>query len=264
MTGCQRTWHRGVHTCFLPPVVLLPWICSVSSGGVHSVCYPMASMGWDIYFSAKCTWSCRHPLPLHITRSLHPSAVDALVDIHGRSHSFMLIHPREVFLAWCWVISRPLSSRGIVLLSFSGSKLNWGVSDVMRRSQLWCRMCDCLHSSITSYEGMSVMIWCTTSWGLSSHLCLIFFFPWKASTFTNARLPGFKFTVPIFQSWYHFCHWASAVDWAWAFWRAGLSQSWTVTTYSSTCLVEAPLLGTCAPKVEEVKVNWEPWPASKL
>ena len=38
-----------------------------------------------------------------------------------------LIHPREVFLAWCWVIARPLTFRGIVLLSLAlGSRLNWG------------------------------------------------------------------------------------------------------------------------------------------
>ena len=43
--------------------------------------------------------------------------MDALVDVHRKSCSFLLIHPREVFLAWCWVIARPLSSCGIVSLS---------------------------------------------------------------------------------------------------------------------------------------------------
>ena len=139
--------------------------------------------------SAKCMQSCRHPLPLHITWSLHLSSVDALVDIHWRSHSFPLIYPSKVLLAWCWVIARPLSSCGIVSLSLPlGGGLtrlelvHWShawqtpthkgtpVSDARRRSQLQCRMCDCLHWFVTSYEGTSVVIWCTTSWGLSSHL----------------------------------------------------------------------------------------------
>ena len=47
----------------------------------------------NVYPSAKCTQSCRHPLPLHITWSLHPSLVDALADVHRRSHNFPLIHP---------------------------------------------------------------------------------------------------------------------------------------------------------------------------
>ena len=62
-------------------------------------------------------------------------------------------------------------------------------SDVMRRSQLWCRTCEFLCWSFTSYEGTSVTIWCTTLWGLSSHLSLIFLFPWKASALTRMRSP---------------------------------------------------------------------------
>ena len=131
----------------------------------------------DVYHSAKCMQSCRHPLPQHITLSLHPSTVDAPVDINGRSHSFPLIHPREVILAWCWVITRPLSSCGVFLLSlplgvgltgvglvhlfhawWTPTHKGMPLSDITRRSQLWCKMCDCLHWSVTSYEGMSVMI----------------------------------------------------------------------------------------------------------
>ena len=218
MTGHQRTWHGGVHTHFIPQIVFLLWLSSVSNHGSQPVCYLMASMGWDIYPSGKCTWSCRHPHPLHITWSLHPLSVDAPVDIHGRSHSFQLIHPREVFLAWCWVDVRPPSSYGVVLLSLplgvglTGVGLvhqscTWWTpihkgtpaSDMMRRSWLWCRMHDCPCWSVTLYEGMSVMIWYTTSWGLSSHLSLIFLFPWKALALTSTRLPGFRSTVPIFQ-----------------------------------------------------------------
>ena len=193
MTGCQRTWHRGVHTCIIPPMVLLPQLSSVSSHGGHSVCYLMASTGQDIYPSAKCMLSCRHPCLLHVTWSLHPSSVDVLVDVHGRSHSFPLIHPREVFLAWHWMTSRPLSSHGIISLSIPlgvglagvglvhlshtwQTPIHKGIpaSDMTRWSQLWCRMCDCPHWLVTSYKGMSVAIWHTTSWNLSSHLSLIF------------------------------------------------------------------------------------------
>ena len=141
-----------------------------------------------------------------------------------------------------------------------GSGLNWGgagtsvlhladthtqgmpVSDVIRRSQLQCRTCDCLCCSVTLHEGMSVMIWCTTLWGSSSHLSLIFLFPWKASAFTKTRSPGFRSTTPIFQLQYCFCLWVSTVDWTWASCRVVLHQSQTVATYLSTHLAEAPLL----------------------
>ena len=169
--------------------------------------------------SAKCPWSCRHPLPLHVSWSLHVSSVDDLVDVHGRSHSFSSIHTREILLAWHWVITRPLYSHGIVLLSLplgvglTGVELvhqshawqtptqrGMPVSDMMRRSWLQCRMCDCLHWFTTLYEGMSVVIWCTTSWSLSCYLSLIFLFVLKASAFTKTRSPGFRSMTLIFQS----------------------------------------------------------------
>ena len=40
----------------------------------------------------------------------------------------------------------------------------------------------------------------TTSQVSSSHLSLIFLFPFQASAFTSTRSPGFKFTAPIFLS----------------------------------------------------------------
>ena len=175
----------------------------------------------------------RHTCWLHITWNLHLSSVDPPADIHVRSHSFLLIHHREGFLAWCWVITRP-SSCGVALLwlllgvGLTGVGLvhlshTWQTSthkgmlgsDVMRRSQLWCRMHECPCWSFTSYKGMSIMIWCTTSWGLSSHLSLIFLFPWKASALSRMRSPDFKPMAPILQSYYCFCLWASAIDWAW-------------------------------------------------
>ena len=166
----------------------------------------MVSTGWDVYPSTKHMCSCwpfcqkRHPHTLHITWNLCPSSVGTLVDVRGRSHSFPLIHHRWVFLAWCWVITRPSSSCGIVILSlplgvglsrvrFTHLSHTWQMStwkgmpasDAMRRRQLQCRMCECPCWSLTSYEGTCVMIWHTTSWGLSCHLSLIFLFPWKVS-----------------------------------------------------------------------------------
>ena len=92
---------------------------------------------------------------------------------------------------------------------------------------------------------MSVVIWCTTTWGLSSHLSLIFLFPWKVSVFTRMRSPGFKPMAPIFQSYYCFCPWAYAVDWASASWRVALKWSLTVVTSHQharwRCLAWAPL-----------------------
>ena len=215
----SKTWHRGCIPITYPQIILLPWLSSVSRHGGHPVHYLMASLGWDIYPSAKCTQSCRLSCPLHTTWSLHLSSVDNLADIHRRSSSFPLIHPREVFLAWCWVIARPLSSHGVFSLSFPlGVGLTWvglvhlshawqtpthkgtSVSDITRRCQLQWRMHDCPHRSVTSYEGMSVVIWCTTSQGFSSNLSLISLFPLKVSALTKTRSPGFKSTVPIFQS----------------------------------------------------------------
>ena len=118
----QRAWHRGVCTHFIPH-----WSCYCVPDLWAVMVVIQSAICWYIWVnicpSTKCMWAfqpfCqgRHPWPLHITWNLHPSSVDALVDIHRRSHSFSFIHPRGVFLAWHWVITRPLSSCGIVLLS---------------------------------------------------------------------------------------------------------------------------------------------------
>ena len=172
-----------MHTCFIPPMVVVVVIQSAVKWHLQTHIYP----------SAKCTQSCIHPLPLHVTWSLHPS----LVDTHGRSCSFPFIHPREVFPAWCWVIARPLSPYGVVSLSLplevglTGMGLvhlshagqtpthrRMPVSDA--RGEVSCGVghVTVCTSLVTLYEGTSVAIWHTTSWGLSSHLSLIFLFPW--------------------------------------------------------------------------------------
>ena len=218
----QRAWHSGVYTCFIPQ-----WSCYCIPVLWAVMVVIQFAIHWhlwvDIYPSTNCMWACwpfckgRCPQPLHIAWNLHPSSVDALSDIHGRSHSLLFIHPREVFIAWHWVIARPSSSCGIVLMSLPLGVGLTGVglehpshalqtpmhkgmptSDAMRRNWLQCRMHEFPCWSITSYKGMSVVIWHTTSWGLSSHLSLIFLFPWKVSTLTRMRLPDFKPMAPIF------------------------------------------------------------------
>ena len=218
------TWHGGVYTHFIPQ-----WSCYCIPVLWAVMVVIQSTIHWhlwiDIYPPTKCMWACwpfsqgTCSWPLHIAWNLHPSSVDTLADIHRRSHSFLFIHPREVFLTWCWVIARPSSSCGIVLLSLppevdlTGVELEYlshawwtpthkkmPATDVMRRSQLWCRTCEFPCWSFTSYEWMSVTIWCTTLWGLSSHLSLIFLFPWKAYALTRMRFSGFKPMMPIFWS----------------------------------------------------------------
>ena len=118
----QRAWHAGVYTHFIPQ-----WSCYHNTIMWAVMVVGQSTIHWhlwaDVYPSTRCTWACqsfcprRQPCPLHITWNHHPSSVDVPVDIHGRSCSFPFICPRKFFLAWCWVIARPLSSCGIVLLS---------------------------------------------------------------------------------------------------------------------------------------------------
>ena len=156
------------------PIKYPSWSCCCDSVPWVVMAVIQSAIQWhiwagDIYPPSKCMWSCRHPLPLHITWSLHPSSVDTPVEVHGRRCSFSLIHPREVLLAWHWVIARPLTSHGIISLSLPlGIGLTgvgmvhlshawWTpmhremlVSDAMRRSLLQWGMHDCLHWSVTS------------------------------------------------------------------------------------------------------------------
>ena len=234
---CQGRWWwvvKKLDTEGYIPIAYSQWSCCHDSVLWVVMAVIQSTVWWhlqaNIYLSTKHTWSCRHPLPLHINWSFHLSSVDAPVDVHRRSCSFPLIHPREVLLAWCWVIARPLSSCGIYSLSvplgvgLTGVglvhlSLAWQtpthrgtpVSD-MTRSQLQYRMCDHPGWPVTSYEGMSVAIWCTTSWGSSSHLSLIFLFPWKASAFTLRQ--DHQVSNPLHLSFScstisvaGFCHW---------------------------------------------------------
>ena len=98
-----------------------------------------------------------------------PSLVDALVDIHGRSHNFPFFHPREALLVGHWVTALPLSSCGAlfssplteVVLCGVGlghlSHVSWlpihkgtPISDARRRSWFWWRTHDHLYWFVTS------------------------------------------------------------------------------------------------------------------
>ena len=248
-----------------PPISVwpcLPWHSSMIGHIPLGVHYPPASMGIDIVPSALRTCSFQGLQPHHITCGLHPSSVDALVDVHGWSCNFPFFHPREALLVGCRVTALLLSSCGVLFLSSLTEVVLHGVglvhlshvwwlpihkgmpiSDAMRRSWFQWRTHDLPCWFITSYEGTSAAIWCTTSQVSSSHLSLIFLFPFQASAFTSTRLPGFKFTVPIFLLYYCFCLHASAIDWACASCRAVLNLSHTEATYTSTCLAEASLVG---------------------
>ena len=195
MTGHQTTWHRGVHTCFIPPMFLLPWLSSVSSHGSHSVHYLMAIYGLRhlslhqmhviLYTSTstthylksspvlsgcsvRCAWE-KFQLPVDPPQGSLPGLT---LGDHHTTYLLMvqsfLSHPLGVCM----------NGVGLVHLSCAWqtpTHKGTPVSDMQQGGvQFQCRMCDCPHWSVTSYEGMSVIIWCTTSWSLSSYLSLIF------------------------------------------------------------------------------------------
>ena len=76
--------------------------------------YPPVSMGIDVIPSALHMCLFQGLQPHHITCGLHSSSVDAPVDVHGRSHNFLLFHPREALLVGHWVTALPLSSCGVL------------------------------------------------------------------------------------------------------------------------------------------------------
>ena len=139
----------------------LPWPSSVIGHIPHRVHYLPTSMGIDVIPSALHTCSYQGLQPHHITWGLHPSSVDALVVVHGRSHNFQFFHPREALLVGHWVTALPLSSCDILFLSPLTEVVLHGVglvhlshvwwlpihkgmpiSDAMRRSQFQWRTHD--------------------------------------------------------------------------------------------------------------------------
>ena len=92
--------------------------------GVH---YLPASMGIDVIPSALHMCPFRGLQPDHITCGLHPSSVDALVDVHSRSCNFPFFHPREALLVGHRVTALPLSSCGILFFSLPTEVVLHGV-----------------------------------------------------------------------------------------------------------------------------------------
>ena len=67
--------------------------------------------------SALCTCSFGGLQPNHFTCGLHPSSVDAPVDVHNPSCNFPFVHPREALLVGHWVTALPSFSCGILFPS---------------------------------------------------------------------------------------------------------------------------------------------------
>ena len=96
---------------FVWPCLL--WPSSVVGNIPLLVHYLPASMGIDVIPSALCTCSFQSLQPNHFTCGLHPSSLDAPVDVHGISHNFLFFHPREALLVGCQVTTLPIFSCGI-------------------------------------------------------------------------------------------------------------------------------------------------------
>ena len=146
------TW--GVLTYFTPPLCFvwpcLPWPSSMS-GCIHcGVHYLPARMGIDVIPSTLHMCSFWGLQPHHITWGLHPSLVDAPVDIHGRSHNFPFFHPRKSFtgrsLGDCLTIV--LLQCPLPFTSYRGS-IAWGgagtpvpcmmAAHTQGNANLWCK-----------------------------------------------------------------------------------------------------------------------------
>ena len=70
--------------------------------------------GYRHHPSALRTCSSGGLQPNHFTCGLHPSSVDAPVDIHDPSCNFPFFHPREALLVGHWVTALPSFSCGIL------------------------------------------------------------------------------------------------------------------------------------------------------
>ena len=108
------TW--GCLPISLPPTLLaLPAVTQSNEWQLSSFGSLSASInGYRCHPSALCTCPSRGPQPKHFTWSLHPSSVDAPVDIHNPNHNFPYFHPWEAFLVGHWVTTLPFCSCGII------------------------------------------------------------------------------------------------------------------------------------------------------
>ena len=136
----------------------LPWPSSVIGHIPLWVHYPPTSMGIDVIPATLHICSFWGLQPNYFTCVLHPSLVDAPVDIHGRGCNFPFFHPREASLEGHCVTTLPLFSCGILSFLTPVQVVLHGVglvhmphvwwlpihkgkpiSDAMRRSQFWWR-----------------------------------------------------------------------------------------------------------------------------
>ena len=191
----------------------------MSSHGGHPVCYPFASMGWHLSLHQMLAillaiLSTKMSMPTtHCLESFtHLQWMLTLMSMEEASGSTFIHHPREVFLAWCCVITRLLSSYGIVLdVTPSGSRLDWGGAGTSILS-----LADTHTLGNASFRhnegGVSCDVGCVNVCvGLSLHMrdichdlmyylmklvlpfCpLIFLFLWKVPALTMMRSSGFK------------------------------------------------------------------------
>ena len=109
----------GLLTRFTPPSLLaLPAMTQFSEWQLPSFSSLSTGInGYRRHPSALCTCSSRGAPAKHLTWGLHPSSVDAPVDIHNPSHNFPYFHPWEAFLVGRWVTTLPFCSHGIISAS---------------------------------------------------------------------------------------------------------------------------------------------------
>ena len=120
---------QGLLTCFTPPILFglayhdpVLWLVASLLG--FTIC--QHQQVWTSFPPALCTCSFWSLQPNHITCGLHPSSVDAPVDIHGRSHNFPFFHPRGALLVGHQVTALPVSSFGVLLITSYRGSLVWG------------------------------------------------------------------------------------------------------------------------------------------
>ena len=110
----------GLLTHFTPPIwiLALPAVTQFSEWQHSSFGSLSTSVnGYRCCPSALCTCSSGVQQPNHLTCGLHPSSVDALVDVHDPSHNFLFFHPWEALLVGRWVTALPFCSCGIIISS---------------------------------------------------------------------------------------------------------------------------------------------------
>ena len=110
----------GLLTCFTPPFLILA-LSAVTQFGEwqpSSVGSQSASInGYRRRPSALRTCSSGVQQPNQLTCGLHPSLVDAPVDVHDPSHNFPFFCPWEALLVGRWVSALPFCSCGIIISS---------------------------------------------------------------------------------------------------------------------------------------------------